>query len=503
MKTVKLLAALLASAALLAACKDDNPSEKEVVSFSSFGFTAEANPDFLVNDFVVEDITTQYIDVTLPFGTAPEAVVSLAPTFTVTEGATVYTVDETGAPTEKEVVSGETYLDFSEEVSLVVAKNKKYSLYTVKVTVEEASQWAKVAETPGKMWSDPVLSINRHEDKPYIVGTDSLNRYPYIFKYDGSAELQDIAGPLAEETTTYLSFEFDPDNNPYVTYYGGTQKTQAVVAVKDGAVTSVGDAGSLLATTGSSSSGSAVFPISANEVWAAHQNNTRNHATVARRALNLALYDGATWTNGNTITGRIASDYAFCVIGRYYKGVPYLFIYNQNTQTVSLYHYADGSWATDYESLAIYQADGQTKATLDLYALQFDFDSKGNFYLMTGADYSVTNLYNIGVVKVSKEDGKQTIIGGETDININTYRSCDFALDANDVPYLVYTKPEGDKKYATIRYIDPKTKTWSEEVKLSDANADWVQLRFAEDGTGYIAVSNEDTDKYDLYATAE
>lgn len=505
MKTVKLLAALTVGAALLTACKDDNPKEVEAVGFTSFGFTAEANPEYLNSDIVEEAVTSQALSFTLPFGTDPAAVNALVPTFTVTEGAAVYTVDESGAPTDVPVVSGETALDFAEELSLVVSKDNNYSLYTVKVTVKEASKWEKVAESPFKMWSDPVLTINRHEDKPYIVGTDSTNRYPYILKYDGSAELKDVAGKLAEETATYMALEFDPDNNPYVTYYGGTVKKQTVVAVKDGVSASVGEAGSLLTTSGGTNSSSAVFPISANEVWAAHFNNSRtNDAGVARRALNLALYDGSTWTNGKAIEGRNPSDYGYCVLGRYYNDVPYLFIFNQNTHTISLYHYANGSWATDYESMKFYKADGTTEVgNVHVYCQNFDFDTKGNLYLMLAPDYSVTEVYNIVVIRVSKEDGKQTVIGGETDINLNNYRCCDFALDANDVPYLVYTKPEGSNKYATIRYIDPKTKGWSEEVRLSDANADWAQIRYAEDGTGYIVISNEDTDKYDLYSTVD
>lgn len=79
------------------------------------------------------------------------------------------------------------------------------------------------------------------------------------------------------------------------------------------------------------------------------------------------------------------------------------------------------------------------------------------------------------------------------------------SLDSNDVPYVVYTKPEGDVKYACITTIDPKAKTWTEGEKLSSNPSDFVVIRFTDNGLGYV-VSKETIDKatkYVLYSSGE
>ena len=79
------------------------------------------------------------------------------------------------------------------------------------------------------------------------------------------------------------------------------------------------------------------------------------------------------------------------------------------------------------------------------------------------------------------------------------------SLDSNDVPYVVYTKPEVNDKYAYFTFIDAKTKTWSNEEKLSSNPSDFVVLRFDDKGLGYI-VSKETIDKatkYVLYSSGE
>lgn len=266
----------------------------------------------------------------------------------------------------------------------------------------------------------------------------------------------------------------------------------------------VGAADALYLTAGGSNSAVGLFALSASDIWCAQYNNERK-VLVERRALNLAHFDGSAWTNAISIPGRNAKDYAYCVLGKYVAGVPYLFIYNQNTQSVSLYKYASNAWSAVFESLKMKKADGTTDATLNLRAFDFDIATNGDIYVMAGGDYSVEKVYNLAVVKIAAKDNAQTIIGGEMSVDIDEYRSASMALDANDVPYVVYTKPEGDVKYACITTIDPKAKTWTEGEKLSSSPSDFVVIRFTENGLGYV-VSKEtigENTKYVLYSTAE
>ncbi len=221
--------------------------------------------------------------------------------------------------------------------------------------------------------------------------------------------------------------------------------------------------------------------------------------------MNLAHYDGSTWTNAIPISGRNANDYAYCVLGKYVANVPYLLVFNQNTNSISLYKYASNAWSAVFESLKLKKADGTADAKLNLRALDFDIASGGDIYVMVGADYSVADLFNLGVVRIAAKDNSQTLIGGELSIDINKSRSASMGLDNNDVPYLVYTKPEGDAKYACITHIDAKSKTWSAEEKLSTNPSDFVVLRYDDKGRGYIVSSETigESKKYVLYSSAE
>ena len=508
----KVLLAALASAALLTACDKNKENEVIPVSFSSFGFYAKDNAEVLKTDYIEENITSDNLTFTLPYGTDPEALKSLVAEFTATEGASVNKADESGAPDGQEVVSGETAMDFSSDVRLVVFLKNNYKAYTVSVKIAEPAKWAKVAETSVSVKGDPAFTINEKDGVPYIVGSvertitegdkQTTRKEPHLFKLDGT-ELKDVAGALAEVDSKYFALDFAPEGTPFVSFYDGSLKKQSVMKVGSSA-SYVGEAGSLFQTGGSSNSSVAVFPVAENDIWCAQYNNAKN-SLVGKRALNLAHFDGTSWTNGIAVEGRNASDYAYCVLGKKIQDAHYLMVFNQNTSTISIYKYSEGTWASVLESQEIMKADGTTKATLNLRALDFDLSSDGQIYVMTGADYSAEKVYNIGVVRINPETKSQVLIGGETDINIDDCRSASFSLDSNDVPYIAYTKLEGDARFACIRHIDGKTKTWSEDTKLSSLSCGLTIIRFSGDGKGYVANIEAigDSSKYVLYSTVE
>ncbi len=512
------LLAVLAGAALLTACKKEKGNDVIPVSFSSFGFTAVANANYLKTDNIIENPTSEALSFTLPYGTDPDAVSKLVPSFVVTEGASVSVGDA-------EVVSGETVVDFSSEVQFVISLKNNYKAYTVSVKIAEPAKWAQVAESDNGAAGDPALTINPKDGVPYVMGAMTYSyedetgatksrKEPHLFKFE-SVTLMDMAGALAEVDSKCFAVDFNPEGVPYVSFYDGTLAKQSVMKVTGvGEASYVGEAGQMFKTGTGANSSVAVFPISDNDVWCAQRNDDRN-VVVARRSLNLAHFDGSAWTNNNQITGRTAADYAYCVLGRIISGVPYMYVYNQNSQSISIYKYSDNAWTTMFESLKIKQADGQTDATLDLYAMDFDIASDGSVYVMTGADYSTTKVYNIGVVRISADGSSQQIIGGEmTEVNIDKYRNASMSLDANDVPYVVYTKPdaEGSSKHLFITYIDSKTKTWAPEEALGADACDFAVIRFSESGVGYVAATAKGTSaddpettfsKYVLYSSAQ
>ena len=463
----RFLLAALASVALFAAC-DKNKEEEEIipVSFSSFGFYAKDNAGVLKTDYIAENISTGVISFTLPYGTDPAALKTLVPGFAVTEGASVNVADASGAPDGKNIVSGVTPVDFSAEVQLVVFLKNNFKAYTVSVKIAEPAKWGKVAESSLVMDSNPAFAINPKDGAPYVAGS-SVNAdkvaVPHLLKLDG-AELKDVAGALAEVGSEHFAIDICSDGTPYVSFLDKVVKKQCVMKVSGSKAELVGEANAMYKTGGGSNSSVGLFAFSTSDIWCAQYNDERK-VLVERRALNLAHFDGSAWTNAISIPGRNATDYAYCVLGKYVAGVPYLFIYNQNTQSVSLYKYASNAWGAVFESLKLKKADESTDA----------------------------------------KDKAQTLIGGEMTIDIDKSRSASMSLDSNDVPYVVYTKPEGNDKYAYFTFIDAKTKTWSNEEKLSSNPSDFVVLRFDDKGLGYI-VSKETIDKatkYVLYSSGE
>lgn len=324
----------------------------------------------------------------------------------------------------------------------------------------------------------------------------------------------DMAGALAEVNSKYFALDFNPDGVPFVSFYDESLKKQSVVKVAGvGDAKYIGNAGDLIQTGGSSNSSVAVFPLSDNDIWCAQCNNAKNSNGI-KRALNLSQFNGSAWSEDIPITGRSTKDNAYCILGRIISNIPYLYIYSQASQSISLYKYSNGNWTSSFEALKIKQADSQTDATLNLRTMDFDIASDGSVYVMTGADYSTAKVYNIGVVRISADGSSQQIVGGEmTKVDIDNYRNASMSLDANDVPYVIYTKPDGEdsSKHLYITYIDTKTKNWAAEERLSAGTCDFAVIRFAENGTGYVAakVSTTSADgtssivRYELYSSAE
>ena len=506
---------MLASAALLTACDKNNENEVIPVSFSSFGFYAKDNADVLKADYIEENILSDNLTFTLPYGTDPDALKTLVPEFTATEGASVNVADESGAPDGKDVVSGVTPVDFSSDVQLVVFLKNNYKAYTVSVKIAEPARWTKVAETAVNMKSNPVLAISPKDGTPYIAGsivnaTNSLAE-PHLLKLEGT-ELKDVAGALTSGKSDGLALNFNSDGVPFIAFADGTASNKiSVMKVADGKGEYVGEAGQMFATSALFNSVTAVFPLSETDVWCAHYNNSAKVA-VARKTLNLAHFDGAAWTNGIAINGRDAAAYANGVFGKTINGVNYLYVYGtmvSSTSTpnhISLYRLDNGTWTTIFENLELTAIDGQPVTGSGAFFSDFDIASDGSAYMLFSATFDNDDIYKYGVIKYDPTTGKQTLIGGAMpDIKITDKGTTgSIALDSNDVPYVALAYLDGDVKKTGVRHIDAKSKTWSEITPLASP-AYYAAIRFDENGKGYVAVKEEsdNSSKYILYSTAE
>ncbi len=507
------LLAVFASAALLAACDKNKEEEVIPVSFSSFGFYAQDNADVLKADYIEENIVSDNLTFTLPYGTDPDALKSLVPSFSATEGASVNVADESGAPDGADVISGQTAIDFSSDVRLVVFLKNNYKAYTVSVKIAEPAKWAKVAETSMNMKSDPVLAISPADGVPYIAGSiineETSSAEPHLLKMEGS-ELKDVAGALISGKSDGIALNFNAEGVPYIAFADGTAGNKiSVMKVAGTKGEYVGEAGQMFATSATFTSVTAVFPVSETDVWCAHFNNT-NKVAVARRALNLAHFDGSAWNNGTAINGRDATAYANGVFGKTINGVNYLYVYGTKTSAVpnhiSLYRLDNGSWSTIFENLELTTIDGQPVTGSGAFFSDFDIASDGSAYMLFSATFDNDDSYKYGVIKYDPVTKKQTLIGGAmSDINItDKYTMGSLALDSNDVPYVAMAYLDGNVKKTGVRHIDAKSKTWSEITPLASP-AYYATIRFDENGKGYIAVKEaaDDSSKYILFSTAE
>lgn len=499
---------LAVAAMMLAACQ---PEEEKIpvvdVTMSSFGFYAETNPEALKADYVVADPSSQ-ISIVLPYGTPEEALKSLVPTFEVTEGATV-TVEE------NEVESGVTALDFSVPVELLVTVNAKSNAqYTVTVSIAapESFHLAAVGAEADSLYKSPYMAISPKDGKPYfaaVVDAPSSDQYyPVLYELNDAsiAKVCTVAETRADQPT----IGFSPEGDLTFAFYNYKNKFANVYSISGSAATMMGTDNLLYRPiTSSAYSTIGVLPVSSNNQYVAYGVNAAS-GSLAKRALNLCKWDGTSWTQENGISGRTATDYAYEVFSKLVGNDQYAMIFNQNTQSLSLYKFNETGVETIFESIAfnLPLAEGQetaTQAKINLYGVGFDIASDGTPYILAAVEGSSTtgSGYSPAIYKYDLQSRTTSVVGGVlSTLDVQTVKTIAFALDANDVPYVAYNDPSA--KALTVIYVDSKTKTWSTPLAISAGEVENVMIAFSADGTGYIscASDNETGNSYiNVYST--
>ena len=496
--------------AMAAACTPAEEQEQvkapDQAYLSYFGFKA-AEGVFSTDVKVESPVAGTIIKFETPVGTPDSCYTALVPVFAVTDTTAVVT------DAEGELVVSGVARDFSKDVDLYVTvtneAGEKTSMYTVSVKAKGALTWTLAAEGSKELTDstkgDVVMAINPVDGLPYIATKlyGAGGQYPMVYKFDGS-DLKPAVGNsaiLKDEKSDVISMGFDKAGNIYAAYreYKVTNHT-AVLKLANNTATFLGD------STGAAfspypGSPAAIFPAGDNGIWVAQQAGDKKHATIPQRTLCLAKWDGSSWEAGKSISAdRPADAYAYYTIAAHSKGVDYLMTYNQNYNSVSVYKLdANGSWSTVVEGLQFKNTSGEIAQTYLSYNMDFDVASNGDIYFCLGADFSVEGQYNVAVVRYRPSDQSQTIIGGVTEHLKNKDRYFSVALDANDTPYLAFRNSlEGnDKLY--VRYIDNKTKTWSQAVCISDNTVAAPIIRFNEAGEAFIAVQSDDNKRVQVY----
>jgi len=478
----------------------------DFVTFKTFGFTAEKNPGVVITDDIAQDPKSGKLEFALPFGTDEAALKTLIPTFELSLGT-----DK--APEAKVLIAGVEYkagspVDFSSIVDFTINNGNKNVLYSVSVSIKNAPAWTKAATSDSTFFTSPFMAINPVDGLPYISGilnaSATAGRYPIVFKVkDGKFTGITSNGVVVNNRAEYTVVAFDPAGKTYahfLDYVNGSTTTllrSSVVTFDAGKTKFLGKAADIYAN----GANAALFPTASDNVWLAY--NVKNTVgDVTKRLLSLSKYNGSSWSNALSITGRPASNYGYLTYSASRDGLNYLLVYNQNVQTISLYSLVNDKWETIAEDLIIKKADGTTPDPhpINLRGLDLAIDAAGNPYIMAIYQYS-SETYNPGVVKYDIKTKEQTLIGGAVNLDGEDLRYFSIALTPNDVLYMAYQN--ADKKPAVL-YIDSKTKTWSAPTVLEGCNLNGIYaptIRFNKEGKGFIAAKDKDSAKCILYTT--
>ena len=497
----------------LAACEEiTNQEEQGVVSMTSFGFYTEDNNEVLSEDIVVDNITSNAITVRLPYGTTEEALQTLVPRFTVTEGASVLNGTE-------EVISGETAVDFSAPVDLVVSLDGTNAMYTVTVIIMEPAKWSRIAESDIQMFYGPLLAINP-DGVPYLFGNTlededtGLGRYPNLLRLEGNS-LVSVAGNLTEAESDMFGMAIGADGTAYVAFEDEVFDNKlSVMKVQGNTASYLGNGGDIFQPGGNPTTSVAILPLADNNIWLASRNEERNNSALGRRLLNLSNYNGSIWTNAQaaSLPGWPVNDISQVILGKIIDGIPYLYVLDYSAGNLYMYKYVNDTWEAIFEAVVPEMVDGNpmsvSPSTIHYQygCMDFDVAANGDIYVLLAAVLvPESTMVNPAVIRYDIETGDQTIIGGVmTDIDggNGACRYLSMALGPNDIPYVVLGNAmvEGQPVYVT--WIDPDTRQWVDRQVITSDNAQAVAIRFAEDGTGYIALKNEITDKFELYSNA-
>lgn len=512
MKFRNLLLLAASGAVLLAACtEEDKKPDYSPAVISSFGFYEEQNPS-LTEDYIIDEISGNSLTFNLSYGTDEATVKALIPTFETTADA-VYLSDASG-DVGSVVESGKTAVDFSSDVVLIAKSGNNYNAYTVSVKVAQASKWVEFAKTTASMAERPAAGINPVDGKLYIAGIDDRDelKRPVMYSFDGT-NLSEL-GFLSDTTGAAVAVGFSTEGSTFVSFQDKVlnpdtdkteNKTSVVKVSKDGSYSFVGSRAAINRQNTSQFLPSGVAALSDNDIWTA-TTLFSNGSTFKKRALNLSHFDGSGWTNEIAIDGRDATSRGYNPTMKIIDGVPYLGVFNQNANTLSLYKLENGNWKTVIESLSIKKMDTEESSKLYLSSGDFDIDSKGIPYFFIGAEFLGEGVYNGAVVKVNVSDkGYEYIpIGGVLkDLTLDSNSYPRFALSAGDVPYVVFDKVTGDKSHQLcITHIDSKTKTWTDPEKLGSFDSWELTLDFDKNGKGYI-VAREQAGPYHLFYTQD
>lgn len=444
------------------------------LSFASFSFEASNNPSVLLSD-VTGVVSGNEITLAVP---ADMDCKSLVATFETTDEEA--TVSVGGVPQ----VSGETVNDFTVPVDYVVSFDSKHNYqYTVKVTRLPEAQWSAPVKTDLNVGSMSMV-INPVSGEPVIGVVENVSSSRGPLKVFNGADL--TASPVQVSAS---------DANPCQHVAVGADAAGKIYAfTNDYASTSADRKGNVYSSVDGSSWTKEVNDIDysnayygryigcvGDEVYVMTSNNAAG--AVPKRNVNVTSYKN-TWTTGQVLCGRPASNTYFPVI-RVYGDAMYVFVTNVG-EGLSIYKYQGAEWS---DVITVNATEGD-------YA-QYGFGIRESQDMAIGPDGAIylalgtTATKAAAVVKIDA-NGKLSPVGSPISTASNEY--CRIAVDELGRVYLAY-RNDDDKLCATS--LDDDTMEWKTSSVLSDMAVNDVYMCVNAKGVVYLACSTDEVFKRD------
>jgi len=497
---------LIVFAAVLAAftsCKEKAEPLPSAATLTSFAVYAADNP-FLNANYVFENPSSK-INFSVPYVVTTEDLKNVVIRYELSnKEAGFFTLDG------KAVASGSA-VDLSTPADFVVTIKTVSSSYTVTVTIENAPYWAKIAESNIEMGSEMIMKINPVDNQPYMLGYvngngDAKKHYPILLGLEGSS-IYTVGDTLARVQSDNFGLDFAPDGTAFFGYNDKNAKLFTIAKLEGGKPVVLGTTTN---PTANSVTSAPVSAIAANNVFAGCMANKAADG-VGKRGLYMAHYDGSTLTKPVAVGNLDLSSVVYNALTKTVNDVNYLMCLDFNNIKINMFKYEGGAWVNmTTEAIALLKNDGSTPVSAAEYtykSMDFDVDSDGNVYFFAYADFDVQEegVKYPAVVKYDIATGKQTLVGGVIKMENALHskaRYAGMALDENDIPYVAFANLFSyETTPARLVYIDNKTKTWSDPVTLSNSKISGLDIKFAEDGYGYVCLFNADTKKYEIIST--
>jgi hypothetical protein len=463
-------------AGLTTACdsSDDPLKVSGEAKMISFGFYAADNDGVLFQDYAVLDTATSTWTVSLPKLADKTHLVAR---FVVTENDSV-TVNGVGQ------VSGVTVNDYSTPVDFYVTDGENNTRYTI--TVVAASDYTWTSDVP--FTEDSITT--------FMMKVSPVDGYPYIAykkKRDVSDDqkaamirLKDGAwgyvgssdGLSLGRIASYIDFTFDSEGHPYVAYpdYTATKAQAASVRYFNGTEwANVGDPGIMANTV----SYTALSFAPDNKLLLFNMNSAAG--VLAKRELNVSIFDASAWTTNTTVTGRTSAQYGYLPVAKLVNGVLYLGVLNVAATipyTFSVYSYTDGVWTTIADNVI---HDGATSCNLRDFDMDVDLD--GNIFIAV-ADNATGATYKPRVMKYTAETKVWSDVGDVIDVDLDITRQFDLAVSPYGVPFLLYRNAS---QYPTVVSIDSDTQQWTDPQVLESAEVSELWIDFASNGEAFAS----------------